>query len=115
MVKVAYNGKYGGFGLSQLAYEKLIEWGALLVSSWQEVDRLAERGELALYENSKSVSDKYYGGWEYEEIRTHPLLIRVIEELGDQANGPYSKLKIDDISDYCDWSISYFDGLEEIV
>lgn len=46
--------------------------------------------------------------------RNSPELIRVIEELGDAANGIPSKLKIVEIPDDVDWVIEENDGIEFI-
>jgi len=44
--------------------------------------------------------------------RNDPFLIQVIEELGKQANGKYSLLKIIDIPDDVDWEIEEYDDWE---
>ena len=48
------------------------------------------------------------------ENRTDPLLIRVIEELGDMANGRCAKLKVVEIPDGTDYIIDEYDGNEHI-
>jgi len=39
-------------------------------------------------------------------------LVRVIEELGDDANGRFSELKLVNIPDEVEWQIEEYDGLE---
>ena len=64
--KVAFNGCYGGFSLSDKAVERLKELGV-----------------------------KYDSHYEYEDMpRHHPLLIQVIEELVEEASGDYSSILI---------------------
>lgn len=46
--------------------------------------------------------------------RNDPLLIRAVEELGDEANGECAKLTIVEIPDDVDWEIDEYDGLEHI-
>jgi len=59
--------------------------------------------------------------------RADPSLVRIVEEMGDKANGQYAKLRIvdipDDIAMVCpvcgktadeDWEISEYDGFEHI-
>lgn len=46
--------------------------------------------------------------------RTDPLLVQVVEELGEQANGSAAELKVFDIPDDVKWHISDFDGIETI-
>jgi hypothetical protein len=46
--------------------------------------------------------------------RDDPLLVRVIQELGDEANGYGANLKIVDIPDGVKWYIEEYDGKEHI-
>ena len=139
MKKVAINTCYGGFGLSNAAYEKLIEWG-IPVRNYKE----PKRNENGLYEietddeviydreltllgedesNDKlyhfykdadnSLFGRYWDTWTREN-RTHPLVIRVIEELGEAANGRCAELKVVEIPDNVEYYIDEYDGLEHI-
>lgn len=137
-MKVAINKCYGGFGLSVAAYEKLIEWG---VPARKYVNQ--ELGEDGLYkkqplndgevifdraltpEGEDSINDLY---WKYpksrvsrrywdcwtSENRTHPLVIRVIEELGEAADGECAQLTVVEIPDGVDYEIDEYDGVEHI-
>ena len=49
-----------------------------------------------------------------EIARDDPLLVQVIEELGDAANGPHAALKIVDIPSDVEWTIEEYDGSEWI-
>lgn len=46
--------------------------------------------------------------------RTDPLLVQVVEELGDEASGYLSELKIVEIPDDIEWSIDDYDGMERV-
>lgn len=46
--------------------------------------------------------------------RSDPLLIRVVEELGKDANGAYAELRIVEIPDGIEWEIDEYDGTEMI-
>ena len=84
--KVAFNGCYGGFGLSNKA-----------------IDRLKELGV------------KYDRDYEYDDMpRHHPLLIQVIEELVEEASGDYSNLCIATIDSPL-YKIDEYDGSESVV
>ena len=51
--------------------------------------------------------------WDARDLRRDDSkLVRVIEELGDEANGDYADLKIVEIPDDVDWEIGEFDGTE---
>jgi hypothetical protein len=87
--KVVLNKCWGGFGLSDRAKE------ALAVSLKAEITE-----ELA-FEIAKSTA------W-----RSRPELIKVIESLGEDANGPYAKLMIVEIPANVAWYIRDNDGAE---
>lgn len=46
--------------------------------------------------------------------RTDPLLIQVVEELGDEASGRCAELRIIEIPDGIDYDISEYDGMESV-
>ena len=46
--------------------------------------------------------------------RNCPILLKVVEELGKEANGRFSDLKIVEIPDGVDWEIKEYDGWEHI-
>jgi len=48
------------------------------------------------------------------KIRTNKELIKVVEELGSDANGDYASLKIVEIPDGTDYEIDEYDGMESI-
>ena len=126
-MKVVIKTCYGGFGLSTAAYEKLIEYG-VPVKAYETRPRDAKgdwtdenpnKGEV-LFDRlltDKHEDVKFYGQyWDafLEENRVHPLLVRVVEELGDEASGHFSKLKVVEIPDDIQWEIHEYDGMETI-
>lgn len=138
-MKVAINRCFGGFGLSQAAYEKLIEWGVPVkkyINEKRDPVTLRYRpeprndGEVifdreltppetdsfsALYWQYKDTSGSLGRYWDvWTDNRTHPLVIRVIEELGDKANGPHARLAIVYVPDGTDYAIEEYDGKEHI-
>jgi hypothetical protein len=84
--QVVINEQHGGFGLSDRAWRRYCELGGL--------DPMDE-----------NLND-------YDIVRDDPDLIRVIEELGQQANGRFAKLKIVEIPSDVKWQIDEYDGLE---
>ena len=85
MTKVVYNACYGGFGLSSEAIEL-----------------------YAQKTNEKSFSH-------YDLQRADPILIEVVEELGEKANTRFSDLQIVDIPVGELYRIDEYDGLETVM
>jgi hypothetical protein len=100
MTKVVYNACYGGFGLSIEAMDRMVELGY-------------EGLELnpGYNPNSKSMySYKYYG--DYNIPRHDPILVQVVEELGEKANGNCADLQIEEV--YGPYRIDEYDGNESV-
>lgn len=132
-MKVVINKCYGGFGLSEKAYEKLIEWGVPVRGYIKEPRnpntglydiRIPENeGEIIfdrkLENDSKinkameSLTGRYWDTW-IDKNRSHPLLIKVVEELGEEASSRFSELKVVEIPDGTEYTIEEYDGLEHI-
>lgn len=135
-MKVVINRCYGGFGLSDAAYRKLIEWGVPVRKYVKEkrgddglykdeplndgeilFDReLTPQGEDDLkdfYYKYPSARERYWECWTSQN-RTHPLIVRVVEELGEAASGRHSKLAVVEIPDGVEWEIDEYDGIEHI-
>lgn len=125
-MKVVINRCFGGFGLSTTAYEKLIEWG-VPVRKYIEQTRDPETGlyrpepandgevifDRELTPPGARCATRYWDCWT-RESRTHPLVIRVVEQLGKAADGEFAQLAIVDIPDGIEYSIEEYDGNEHI-
>jgi len=83
-VKVVINACHGGFGLSEVA--------------------------LTEFKNRKGITDPDF--WELDITRDDPILVQLIEEMGEDVNNRYSKLKVVDIPDDVEWTVMEYDGLE---
>lgn len=130
-MKVILNKCYGGFGVSQKAYElyakkKGIELFVykLECTNDKPIYRKTDMGSsiftitftkdfgdyVDLYDDN---SEKYI----LELCSNHredPVLIEVVEELGDRANSPFSKLVVVDIPDGMEYEIDDYDGVETL-
>jgi hypothetical protein len=133
-MKVVINVCYGGFGLSDAAYEWLIAQGIPVRKHMEQ-----ERDEKGLYlpqplndgrvifdrklsrRTLKNVSLKeeirfmgrYWDMWT-DEQRGDSLVVGVVEALGEKANGKCAKLKVVEIPDGIQWMISEYDGMEQV-
>lgn len=133
MKKIVINVCFGGFGISEAAYEKLIEYG-VPIQKYIEQKRDPETrlylpeplndGEVifdrdlcptedSLSQSMRALTGRYWDSW-ISEKRDHALLVRVVQELGDKASGKYAELKIVEIPDDVDWEIDEYDGNEKI-
>jgi len=138
--EVVINTCYGGFGLSDEAYEELIKLG-VPVRKYIPEKRSPKTGKIiknpnnegrVIFDNELTPigedewNDKMY--WDYKESgatqrywdvwtrydRENPLVIRVVKGLGKKANGPYAELKIVKIPADVEYEIEENDGLEWI-
>ena len=131
------NTSYGGFGLSEAAYKRLVELGVpvrkYIEEKWvsgRYQDELLNDGEVLfdreltplgesplndIYHKYKpnSVTGRYWETW-LRSNREHPLLIQVVKELGKKANGSCADLKIVKIPSDVEYTIEEYDGLEHI-
>jgi len=121
-MKIVINKCYGGFGLSDKAFERYLELKGI---KWVEKDRCyftipikeydkKSEESLKKYGDYRGVNDKGYCLSVYDINRDDPMLIKVVEELGEEANDIFSNLEIVEIPDGVDWEIEEYDGMESI-
>ena len=79
------------------------------VYSEENFHELSDDEKTKLNELYKSISVDDFGN-----DRSNPLLVQVVKELGDKANGIYAELKIVNIPKNAKWHISDYDGLEHV-
>lgn len=109
MKKIVINNCYGGFGLSDKAIEYYGELKNLnLVKQKSEYQSIGYHW----YVGGEVAEDNYFSCYKIE--RDDPDLIRVVEELGEEANGTFSSLKIVEIPDDVRWHIAEYDGMEHV-
>jgi hypothetical protein len=113
MTKVAINRCFGGFGLSEKAFEKLLERKGI---AFDKVDK----GESSFigasyYQAGHAGDDDYYiSNYEHCEDRSDPDLIAVIEEMGQASWSWAAEIAIIEIPDDVKWHIHEYDGMEHI-
>lgn len=106
-MKVVINRDFGGFGLSDEAFERYLDLKGI---KWCRV--LTNR-MTSYYHAGHMDEDDYYLSL-YDIERNDPALIQVIEEMGDKVNSVYSSLKVVEIPDDVEWEIAEYDGMEHI-
>ena len=124
-MKVVINGDYGGFGLSEEAILRYIELSDLTLyrhfdTEWKTISfytvpydefekvNAADR-EKGNYKDSNALC------WSYHDIaRNDPILVQVVQEMGEKVNSTYSSLKMVDIPLDVQWFIEDYDGLEHV-
>lgn len=84
-MKVVINGCYGGFGLSDKATD--------------------------LYKELAATEYTYDFEWNLKN-RNDANLVKVVEMLGEEANGDFAELKIVEIPDDVNWTVLNYDGWE---
>lgn len=88
MTQIVINTRHGGFGLSDMALE--------MYNGFQ----LEVGGPTIEYDGEIS--------------RDCPRLAAVVQALGDEASGPYARLKVVTIPDDVEWTVMEYDGAEWI-
>lgn len=73
---------------------------------WHEMS-MEERGERNSLYDKHSLNTR-------PDNRTDPLLIEVVEQLGDAANGDCAKLKVIEIPDGIEYEIQEYHGVESV-
>lgn len=132
-MKIVINKCFGGFGLSDTAYEWLIEHG-VKCKKYIEQKKNPKTGlylpepkndGFVIFDRTLDPPSKqnemhircmgrYWTGCYDSELRAIPLVVQCVEELGEKADGQYAKLAIVDIPDDVDWEIDEYDGQETI-
>jgi len=92
-MKIAINQRYGGFSLSKIATTELLKYAPM---------------DANYIHNGKWLLDR-------KIPRDNPLLIGIVERLGDLANDVCAKIVIIEIPDKAYWYIFEYDGYETLV
>jgi hypothetical protein len=136
MTKIVVNRKHGGFGLSPKAKKRYLELVGKDCYFYKQTKYGHENNDVDEYTRipideaseafiaytitkdlGKIVNDipndnTYWYDGDIE--RDDPVLIRVVEEMGEEANSKYSNLEIVEIPDDVIWQIDDYDGYESI-
>jgi hypothetical protein len=133
-MKIVINACHGGFGLSIEAMNRFIELKGLNLYTNKDDTFGYTSYYLVPYEEYEKAhkhdltktewEGKDQGVGRYKESnalcwhgdhdmpRNDPILVQVVEELGEKANNRYSELKVVEIPDDVEWQIDEYDGVE---
>lgn len=112
-MKVVINACFGGFSISAKAVRRARELGAEWARPGRGCTLYGETfSDGTVYTPfSQSMPDS---GRPEAEYRADPILVRVVEEMGDAANGMCAKLRVVEIPDGVKWTIQEYDGYEHV-
>lgn len=133
MAKIVYNACFGGFGLSEQAVLRYCEIKGL--RCFPEGDRPWRRTYWLVPPEERTgilVGDDWCGisiearaesNVRYRELtlgpsrleRDDPVLVQVVEELGEAANGSFAKLRIEEVPAGTRYRIDEYDGNESVM
>lgn len=114
MVKVVLNACYGGFGLSETAILRYGEIKGLNLAKIQTIHGEGEDQFTSEHYSINGVDDPDHYFYHGDLDRTDPVLVQVVEELGEAACDWASSLRIADVPDDAKWYIDDYDGIETI-
>ncbi len=100
-MKIVINRCFGGFGLSTEAHALIAKR-----KGWQHA--------CDDWDNDYWYSEPGKTVYSSDLLRYDPDLVAAVEELGENANGSHSELKIVNVPDEVDWFIDEYDGIEEV-
>ncbi len=127
-MKIVINVCYGGFEISDSAVVRYAELKGIKIypenDSFGRINYFTVPPEV-YHETRKMCDTKPEGRGRYAEIngmffsyydieRTDPILIQVVEELGEGSWGSCAELKVVEIPDDVKWKIDEYDGMESI-
>jgi hypothetical protein len=129
MVRVVYNACYGGFGLSKEACQRYwdikgqqvwiedVKWGFTiwLVPPDKRLKQKSGEKFTAMSMDERIAYNRAHSKqtWYDRDVDRHdPVLVQVVEELGDKANGDFAKLRIEEVSG--PYRIDEYDGNESV-
>jgi hypothetical protein len=118
MTKVIINQCWGGFGLSDAAFEWLIKEKKWKTTKYDKKGAYCDKtADIVIGDKKDTYYIKYnlVGYNSDKEIRTNPDLIECVETLGSEiASGELGCLKIIEVPDDEDWYIHDYDGMEDV-
>jgi hypothetical protein len=112
-MKVVINTCFGGFGLSNEAFELLLQKKGIEYDIAKNTMFGSEMNNF--YAKGHAGDDQFYlSNYAFYDNRADEDLVAVVEELGGSANGHAADLKIVEIPAGVDWYVEEYDGREHV-
>ena len=111
-MKVAINICYGGFGLSNPAFEKLLNVKGIAFEKSPSKFKMREDDSDYFRAGHLNDDNFYLSPYDFYNERSDQDLVSIIEEMGESSWGWASELKVVDIPDDVKWHIEEYDGVE---
>jgi hypothetical protein len=111
-MKVAINRCYGGFGISDPAFEKLLTLKGIEFDSVPADSHLI--GNSYYLKGHVGEDEHYLSEYDMTSNRDDPDLIAVLEEMGKEAWGWAAEIVIVEVPDDVKWHIDEYDGIEHV-
>lgn len=112
-MKVAINKCFGGFGLSDEGFARILEMKGIEFETVETGSSLL--GKQFWRKGMVDQDDGYlYEGTFFSENRSDPELIATLEEMGEAAWGWAAEIEIVEVPDDVKYYISEYDGIETI-
>lgn len=131
-MKVVINACFGGFGLSHEATMRYAELSGFELYVTETNTLFTSYSRVSPENRAPSPSPQEWANMTFEErretnrvqaeqnfydkdlARDDPVLVKVVEEMGEKASGRYARLKVVEIPDGVDWEIKEYDGNEHV-
>lgn len=114
-MKIVVNSCYGGFGLSDEAFDWLIMNKAWTVTKYlKDGKTLKDKNAKLTLTDKPEFYGKYWAVMERDELRIDKDVIECVERLGNKANGNHAILRIAEIPNNIKWEIDEYDGIESV-
>lgn len=131
MAKIIYNACFGGFSVSEAGMRRYAELKGVPLyvegDEWNKTYWLVppeERGEVlsAVGWITAPTEERTKSNAAYARLtissrdfdRCDPVLVQVIEELGEAASGAHAKLRVAEVASGSRYRIDEYDGLERV-
>jgi O-phosphoseryl-tRNA(Cys) synthetase len=110
MTKIVYNGCFGGFSLSDAGVRRYLELKGIPFTEVEYKELSYSRVRFCIADLEDGSPD-YFSSYDIED-RADPVLVQVVEELREEADGDCANLLIRELDRGTRYRIQEYDGSE---